>query len=182
MLLLAAVIVAAAMIWSAARIAREIASARSAAERGRAVQLLALFTPGISAADGDPRALLVWQPVARAARELFPDESAALDRAAGSPFPFSRERLQAAHATWTAQWLAWERSHDAEYKMKAAAAEDDARAAGGSPVARARVDAVEREKLDKYQRRYEEYVRVAKALQALIDRPPSETGPGHGVR
>ena len=32
---------------------------------------------------------------------------------------------------------------------------------------RARLDAVEREKLDRYQRRYAEYVRVAKALQAL---------------
>jgi hypothetical protein len=32
---------------------------------------------------------------------------------------------------------------------------------------RARLDAVEREKLETYQRRYEEYVRVAKALQAL---------------
>jgi hypothetical protein len=34
-------------------------------------------------------------------------------------------------------------------------------------VLRAKVDAIEREKLDAYQRRYEEYVRVAKALQAL---------------
>jgi hypothetical protein len=34
-------------------------------------------------------------------------------------------------------------------------------------VLRAKLDAVEREKLDSYQRRYEEYVRIAKALQAL---------------
>jgi hypothetical protein len=34
-------------------------------------------------------------------------------------------------------------------------------------VIRARVEAVEREKLDIYQRRYEEYVRVSKALQTL---------------
>jgi len=40
--------------------------------------------------------------------------------------------------------------------------------AGTSAVLRARLDAVESEKLDLYQRRYQEYVRVAKALQALI--------------
>jgi hypothetical protein len=34
-------------------------------------------------------------------------------------------------------------------------------------MVRARVDAVEREKLDAYQRRYQEYVQVARALQAL---------------
>jgi hypothetical protein len=34
-------------------------------------------------------------------------------------------------------------------------------------LARARLDAVEREKLELYQRRYEEYVRVSKALQSL---------------
>jgi hypothetical protein len=54
--------------------------------------------------------------------------------------------------------------------MKAAAAQAELLASGGSgtAAARARVDAVEREKLDLYQRRYGEYVRVAKALQALI--------------
>jgi hypothetical protein len=36
---------------------------------------------------------------------------------------------------------------------------------------RARLDAVESEKLDLYQRRYADYVRVAKALQALMARP-----------
>ena len=41
---------------------------------------------------------------------------------------------------------------------------------GVQPMAqlRARLDAVEREKLDLYQRRYTDYVRVAKALQALL--------------
>jgi len=171
MSVLAAVILAAAIIWSAVHIAREIASARAAAARARALQLLALLTPGVDAAAADPRALLVWHPIARAVRELFPDESAAVDRAAGSPFPFSRDRLQDAHAKWTAEWLGWERTHDADYKLKAAAAEHEA-AAGGSAVSRARIDSIEREKLEKYQRRYEEYIRVAKALQALIDQSP----------
>ena len=35
-------------------------------------------------------------------------------------------------------------------------------------AARARLDAIEQEKLELYQRRYAEYVRVAKALQALV--------------
>jgi hypothetical protein len=76
------------------------------------------------------------------------------------------DEIQAAHAQWTADWLAWERAHDAEYKLKAAAAEADL-AAANTPVARARLEATEREKLELYQRRYQEYVRVAKALQAL---------------
>ena len=47
-------------------------------------------------------------------------------------------------------------------KLKAGAAE----AAGGADV-RAAVAAIEREKLERYQRRYEEYVRIGKALAAL---------------
>ena len=51
---------------------------------------------------------------------------------------------------------------------RVAAAEQELVAAGPSPLLRARLDAVEREKLELYQRRYEEYVRVARALQALV--------------
>jgi hypothetical protein len=127
-----------------------------------------MFAPAVSAAAADPRAILVWQPLAGTARQLFPEEFAQIDAAAGGRFPFSKERLEAAHAHWTADWLAWERTHDSEYKLKAAVAEQELVAAGPSPVLRARLDAVEREKLELYQRRYEEYVRVAKALQALL--------------
>lgn len=52
--------------------------------------------------------------------------------------------------------------------MKTAAAEADVVASGGSALTKARLDAVLREKLDLYQRHYSDYVRVAKALQALI--------------
>ena len=167
--LLAALIVAGVLAWGARAIAREIAAVRDAACRDRMLQLLGIFAPGMSAADADPRALLVWQPLARTARRLFPEELAAIDRAAGAEFPFSAERISAAHARWTTEWLAWERAHDVEYKFKAAAVEAEL-AADGSPLARARLDAIEREKLDSYQRRYEEYIRVAKAIQALL--PP----------
>jgi hypothetical protein len=167
--LIAAIIVAAAVYSGARAVAREIAAARDAAGRGRALQIMGVFAPAVSAADADLRALLVWQPMARTARHLFPDEFAALDRAAGGTFPFSGERIQAAHSRWTAEWLAWERTHDAEYKLKTAEVEQELLASGGSAVVRGRLDSVEREKLERYQRRYEEYVRVAKALQALLE-------------
>ena len=151
--------------WSLARLVPLMQGARDQAARGRALQLLTLFAPGIAAAQQDPRALLVWQPLAGTARRLFAEEFAALDRAAGATFPFTKDSVQAAHAKWTADWLAWERTHDAEYKLKAAAVSEELRE---SPLLRARLDAVELEKLDRYQRRYEEYVRVAKALQDLV--------------
>lgn len=168
MILFASLIVAGAVWWAAQQIVDELKASRDEALRGRALMLLDVLAPALAAAEADPRGVLAWQPIARTARALFPDESAALDRAAGGAFPFSRERLQAAHDRWTAEWLGWERSHDAEYKVKAAEAEQALAAAGGSPIARARLETVEREKLDLYQRRYQEYVRIAKALQGLI--------------
>jgi hypothetical protein len=136
--------------------------------RDRSLRLMALLAPGVAAANEDPRALLAWQPLATTARKLFPEECAALDRAAGATFPFNSEQIQAAHARWSAEWLAWEQRHDTEYKLKAAEIETSMRTPEGSSLGRARLDAVEGEKLERYQRRYEEYVRVAKALQALM--------------
>jgi hypothetical protein len=165
--------IAAVIYWVAHQILAEIKAAREEAARTRALSLLQLSAPGIGASAHDPKALLVWQPLARTARQLFPAELATLDGAAGGTFPFTKEQLQTAHAEWTAEWLAWERAHDAEYKLKAAAVDHELAAAGAtsataSPMLRARLDAIEREKLDLYQRRYQEYVHVAKALQALV--------------
>lgn len=162
MIVLAVLIVAGVVHWAARQIVAEMKAAREEAARARTLAVLHLLAPALGAAERDPRALLVWQPLANTTRQIFPAEYAALDRAAGGTFPFTKEQLQAAHAAWTADWLAWERAHDAEYKLKAAALEPDA-----SPLGRARLDAVEREKLDLYQRRYQDYVKVAKALQAL---------------
>jgi hypothetical protein len=144
--------------------------------RIRAAELLATFAPAVGAADGDPRAILAWQPVARTARQLFPEEFALLDRASGGSFPFTSERVQAAHARWTADWLAWERAHDGEYRVKAALIEHELAASGESPVLRARLESVDREKLEAYQRRYEEYIRVAKALQTLAGGAAGRSG------
>ena len=55
--------------------------------------------------------------------------------------------------------------------MRIAAAERDLAVSGGAPFERARLDALEREKLDRYQHRYEDYIRVAKKLQALVEQP-----------
>jgi len=168
MVLVASLIVAAAVVWASLHIAAELRADRAARAGDRTATLLRLFAPALAAAREDPRAYLVWQPIARTARQLFPDESAALDRAAGGAFPFGAAEIQAAHAQWTTDWLAWERAHDAEYKLKAAEAQAQLATAGASDAARGRIDAIEREKLDLYQRRYAEYVRVAKALQTLI--------------
>jgi len=170
MILLSALIVAAAVALAAVLIVGELRAPARAGGGGheRVAAMLTLFAPALTATQQDPRAFLVWQPIAKAARQLFPEEFAALDRAVGGTFPFSRERIEAAHAQWTADWLAWELAHDTEYKLKAAAAEHELAAQGGGGIARAQLDAIESEKLDLYQRRYTEYVRTAKALQTLI--------------
>ena len=166
LLLMSALLVAATVAWSGVRIARAL-EPRGARNPDRLIHVFSLFAPAVVAAS-DPRAVVAWQRLALTARKLFASEFAALDHASGSVFPFSEEQLHAVHAQWTADWLAWERTHDAEYKLKAAGAEEELRVQGSSPYARAKLEAVEREKLERYQRRYEEYTRVSKALHALI--------------
>ena len=167
-LLLSAFLVAATVAWAGFVISRELAARTR--NQDALVHLLALFAPGVAAAREDPRALLTWQPLATTARTLFAKEFAALDQASGQTFPFSAAQIENAHARWTAQWLTWERSHDAECKLRSATVEHELGDAMGSVYGRARLDAVERDKLDQYQQRYEEYTRVAKALQALLPR------------
>jgi hypothetical protein len=182
--ILAAAIIAGAVLWAAAQIVRELRAARDADAHNRALAIVQLFAPALGAVQNDPRVLLVWQPLARAIRQLYPLESAAVDRASGGAFPFARDMMAAAHARWTAEWLSWEQTHDADYKLKAATLQHQLGAAANSTIARARLDALEREKLALYQRRYEEYTRVAKALQALattssatIPGPVTQTSP-----
>jgi hypothetical protein len=166
-LILSAAIVAGALLLGVAQIVREMRAAREEAARGRAMAIVQLFAPALDAVRDDPRVLLVWQPLARAVRQLYPVESASIDRANGTAFPFGRDMMAAAHARWTSDWLTWEQNHDTDYKLKAAVLHSELAAVGESAVSRARFEALEREKLALYQRRYEEYTRVAKALQAL---------------
>jgi hypothetical protein len=167
MFVLGALIVAGVLWWIGQQIVSELRAARHEASRARTLALVELFAPGLAAAQHDPRTLLVWYPLAKVVRQLFPEECSALDRLSGGAFPFTPDQVESAHARWTADWLAWERTHDADYKLKAAAVEHELAASGGSPVIRAKLDAVEREKLDLYQQHYSDYVRVAKALHSL---------------
>jgi hypothetical protein len=119
---------------------------REEQQRNRELSLATLFAPAIAKAHEDPRVILAWEPLARTLRARFSAEFAALDTASGSTFPFSQDFIAAAHARWTTDWLAWEKAH----------------------VERGKTDAAEQEKLALYQRRYEEYVHVSRALQALV--------------
>ncbi|MYK88322.1 MAG: hypothetical protein F4018_08235 [Acidobacteria bacterium] len=83
-----------------------------------------------------------------------------------------------AHARWTAEWLAWERRHDADFKQRANALEAELRAAGDTPAGvRARLSALDDEKLQAYQERYEEYVRIGNGLAALRERASGDEPP-----
>ena len=133
--------------------------------------LLAALGPGVVAARAYPEALVAWAEVARVARGAFPEACARLDAAAGGRFPFSHDLVEAAHARWTAEWLAWEGQHDVQYKERTAAAEQELEAAGedAATACRLRLAAVNQEKLQTYQERYEHYVRVGKAIGAIGD-------------
>jgi hypothetical protein len=164
---LGAIIVAVAIIVTAGQIVTELKSGGEERRRDRQLSIAALFAPALGQVQDDPKALLTWQPLATTLRKQFPAEFSALDAAAGSTFPFGKDVITAAHAKWTTQWLAWERTHDTTYKMKAAEVQHELQGGADTTAARARLDAIEHEKLDAYQRRYEDYIRVAKALQAL---------------
>ena len=133
-------------------------------------QLIPTFAPATAAVQQDPKQLLVWYPIARASRTLFPDLFKALDEASGGSFPFTKDQIQAAHARCSSDWLAWERAHDAEFAVKTAQVQEEIdRAAQSSPLLRTRLAAIEQQKLEQYQHRYEDYIRTAKALAAFLD-------------
>ena len=134
-------------------------------------RLLGLFASAAAGVQQDPKQLLVWFPMARTSRRLFPDAFAELEKAAGGAFPFTKEQLQAAHARCSSDWLAWERAHDAEYALKVEEVQIDIDRSGGqgSPLLRTRLAAVEQQKLERYQQRYEEYIKTAKALAAFVE-------------
>lgn len=132
-------------------------------------QMLATFAPAAAAAQQDPRQMVVWYSLAQTSRTLFPEAFKELDAAAGGAFPFTKEQVKAAHARCTSDWLAWERAHDAEYALKTAQVQDeiDRAQTPASPLLRTRLAALEQQKLERYQQRYEEYIKTAKALAAL---------------
>jgi hypothetical protein len=163
--LLSAAIAAAAVLvlW---RFTRAMVAAQKEANIQR---LLQVFGQASAAVQRDPRQLLVWYPLAESSRKLFPEAFAELDRVSGGQFPFTKEHVQTAHARCSSDWLAWERAHDAEFSLRTAQIEDDIARGGGppSPLLRTRLAALEQQKLESYQQRYEEYIKTAKALAAL---------------
>ena len=155
----------AAIVWLL--ITRELRQRRHEA----AVQsMLQTFGSARATVQHQPMQLLAWHPLAEASRKLFPQAFDALDSATGTRFPFSKDTIERAHAKVSSEWLAWEKAHDEEYRIKAAAAEQELAASSGeaAALARARLDRVQHEKIERYQQRYEEYVRTAKALQGLL--------------
>ena len=133
------------------------------------LELLATFGPVVERARSDPRVLLAWHPTAEAARRRFPEAFAAIEGSGSGRYPFGAAALEGALTRWTADWLDWERNHDADYRHKSEAIEVEIDRSDGaaSQRARARLEALEREKLERYQRRYEEYVRISRALAEL---------------
>lgn len=157
-----------------------VASALRARRRdAQILGLLAAFGGAAERARADPRVLLAWYPLADAARRAFPDAFGVLESEARPRFPFGPADLEAAHARWSTEWLDWERRHDAEHRARREAVEAELgqAAAAAAPPLRARLEALEQEKLERYQRRYEEYVRVSRALGRL-----SEPGPAADSR
>ena len=57
------------------------------------------------------------------------------------------------------------------YSLKTAEVQDEieSRAGQASPLLRTRLAAVEQQKLERYQQRYEEYIKTAKALAAFAE-------------
>ncbi len=157
-----------------------IVRALGEARRDRQIQsLLATFGPVTERVRDDPRRLLAWYPVAERARRLFPDAFEAIETG-GDRFPFSDALIESVEAKWTAEWLEWERNNDTEYREQSAVIEATLESAEGAAAkaARARLDTIERDRLDRYQRRYQDYVEVSRGLAALTGDGPAGQRPG----
>ncbi len=158
-----------------------VATARALRRDAQILGLLGTFGPVVERALTDPRVLLAWYPTAEAARRTFPEAFAALDQKGHDRFPFNANQVETVHAQWSADWLLWERSHDAEYRRKSLVISKELEQSGAaeSQDALARLETLEQEKLERYQRRYEEYVRVSRALAdvarvvGVSDAPPT---------
>jgi adenine phosphoribosyltransferase len=163
-----ALIVAAAIWWTAQQIVGELRAARDG-RRAAGCSCSSSSLPRARRGAARSTAFLVWYPLARS-RASCCRPTARLDpRRRIVPVPAGAGA--GAHAQWTMTGSPGSGPTTAS-KLKAATAEQALAASPDSPVLRGRLDAVEREKLDTYQRRCAEYVRIAKALQALTSVQP----------
>ena len=130
-------------------------------------QLITAIPPNL--ATSDPRVILGWAHSFKIIRHLFPKEIQRVEDISGQSFPVSNAIVEQVHARWTAEWLAWELKHDADYREKAALLQSDVTVTDQETASklRARSSRLEDEKLQSYQQRYEEYVSVGKALTDL---------------
>jgi hypothetical protein len=162
-----AVLLAAVFVIVAVVVIREIRHLR---QEQLVRQLLAMFVPTGGQVSQEPRELLLWFPIAKAGRRMFPEAFQKLDSAFESRFPYSESHVNEVHARLTADWLSWEREHDFNYKLKKIEAEQELvkRNEAETSVGRARLAKLEREQLSVYQKRYEDYVRTSKAFESLM--------------
>ena len=75
------------------------------------------------------------------------------------------------HIDMDAFYASVEQRDDAEYSLKTAQVQDEVDRMQGpaSPLLRTRLAAIEQQKLERYQQRYEEYIKTAKALASFAD-------------
>ena len=175
MLAFAVFLIAAAFVFGVFAV---VATLRARRRDEQLFNVCATFGPPLERAQADPRVLLAWYPASCAMRRQFGDAFAALSADPSKPFPWGPADVEAAHARWTATWLEWERHQDAEYRVRTAGIELqlDQADASAIPELKTSLQRLEQEKLERYQRRYEEYVKVSRALAKLTDSASSLPG------
>ena len=143
-------------------------------------RLAAMFVTGLVpvVARSDPQELIAWSGAIGMARAMYPEIVENLDAASGGQFPFTSELIEKAHSKWTTEWLSWERKHDTEFKERTREVLAHSGSFGDSMSQgdRAKLDSIEDDKLQSYQRKYEEYIRIGNALSALSAKGPNKEG------
>jgi len=175
MIALAVLLVAVVLVFGVFAV---MAALRARRRDARLLSVCATFGPAIERAQSNPRVLLAWYPAACAMKRQFADAFAALSADPSKPFPWGAADIEVAHARWTATWLEWERHQDAEHRATTAGIELelDQADANAIPALKTRLERLEQKKLERYQRRYEEYVSVSRALAKLLDSASSLPG------
>lgn len=147
-------------------------------ERQHRERLTAMFVTGLApiVARSDARELIAWSGAIGMARKMYPNIMQELDLASGEKFPFTTEVIEDAHSQWTADWLTWERHHDIEFKERTRKllAQSDSASDSMSQADRVQLGSIEDEKLQSYQQKYEEYIRIGNALSALKETADSQ--------
>ena len=178
----------AALVLVAVLVVAERARRERLRQHREQVAALLLTSVGPAVARADGRELLGWRSVATALREVLPD--AVRDHRAGhgsSPFRFRGRSSTTPTPAGRPTGSRGNGRHDIRFRQRASALEAELRGSGRVDTAsgQARLAALDDEKLQDYQCRYEEYVRVGKALAALAEggpEPRASAGPATADR